>query len=209
MNLIQNRQKRTRQLSETIDMIRRSQEQLPLIPAIISWVRIVLLPFCIWAGWQSSYVVMFWLCLLAASSDYFDGLIARKMKKSSTPGKTLDILADKLFLAVMLIFLDRLGALNGIIAMIPAMYHIIVVLGLLVVSWSIRIPVVAITTSERLAIILSYILVLTSAGTLAYPDKSIFFKLSGITGLITSVAVLLAVISYFRFSRRLIQRYMP
>jgi len=208
INLNRNHRRQIEQLSETIELIRRSQGQLPLIPALVSWVRIVLLPFCVWAGWNSSFITMFWLCLLAASSDYFDGLTARRLKKSSTSGKTLDILADKLFLAVMLIFLARLGAINTVIAMVPAWYHIIVVLGLLVVSWSIRIPVVAITTSERLTIILSYILVLTSAGTLAYPDKSIFFKLSGITGLITSVAALLGVISYFRFSRRLIQRYM-
>ena len=108
----------------------------------------------------------------------------------------------------MLIFLARLGAINGLLAMIPAWYHIAVVLGLLVVSWGIKIPVVAITISERLTIILSYILVLTAAGSLAYPDKSIFFKLCAISGLLTSVAALLGVISYFRFSRRLIQRYM-
>ncbi len=189
-------------------MIKRTQEQLPLVPALVSWVRIVILPFCIWAGWESDFTTMFSLCLVAAFSDYADGWVARKLKKSSTPGKTLDILADKLFLSVMLIFLARLGVLDGTLAMIPALYHIIVVLGLLVVSWSIKIPVVAITTSERLTIILSYVLVLTAAGTLAYPDKSIFFKLTWVAEILTPIAAALGAISYFRFSRRLIQRYM-
>ncbi len=208
MNLNEPQQKHLEQLSRGIAMIKRSQEQLPIVPALVSWVRIILLPFCLWTGWNSDYTAMFWLCIVAASSDYFDGLIARKMKKSSTPGKTLDILADKLFLSVMLIFLARLGAVTGLLAMIPAWYHITVVLGLLVVSWSIKIPVVAITTSERLTIILSYVLVLTAAGTLAYPDKSIFFKLTWVAQILTPIAAVFGVISYFRFSRRLIQKYM-
>lgn len=208
MNLNEAQQKHLEQLSRAVSMIKRTQEQLPIVPALVSWVRIALLPFCLWAGWNSEYTVMFWLCLVAASSDYIDGWLARKLKKSSTPGKTLDILADKLFLSVMLIFLARLGVVNVLLAMIPAWYHISVVLGLLVVSWSIRMPVVAITTSERLTIIFSYVLVLTAAGTLAYPDKTIFFKLTRVAQILTPIAAIFGVISYFRFSRRLIQRYM-
>ncbi len=208
MNLNEAQQKHYEQLLQAVEMIKRTQEQLPIAPALVSWVRIVLLPFCLWAGWRSDYTTMFSLCLVAAFSDYADGWLARKLKKSSTPGKTLDILADKLFLSVMLIFLARLGVLNGTLAMIPALYHITVVLGLLVVSWSIKIPVVAITTSERLTIILSYVLVLTAAGSLAYPDKSIFFKLTWVAEILTPISVVFGVISYFRFSRRLIQRYM-
>ncbi len=208
MNLDEVQQRHLEQLSWALETIKKTQEQLPIAPALVSWVRIVLLPFCLWAGWSSNYTVMFWLCIVAASSDYIDGWLARRLKKSSTPGKTLDILADKLFLSVMLIFLARLGAVNALLGMIPAWYHIIVVLGLLVVSWSIKTPVVAITTSERLTIIFSYVLVLAAAGTLAYPDKSIFFKITWVAQILTPISVLLGVISYFRFSRRLIQRYM-
>ncbi|MCK5785448.1 MAG: CDP-alcohol phosphatidyltransferase family protein [Candidatus Sabulitectum sp.] len=208
MNPIESQHKHLEQLSRGIAMVKRTQEHLPVLPALVSWVRIVLLPFCLWAGWNEHYIIMFWLCLVAASSDYFDGWLARKLKRSSTPGKTLDILADKLFLSVMLIFLARLGIPNGLLAMIPAWYHITVVLGLLVVSWSIKIPVVAITTSERLTIILSYVLVLTAAGTFAYEDKTIFNKLLWVAQILTPISVIFGVVSYFRFSRRLIQRYM-
>jgi len=201
-------QRHREQFSQTIEMIKRTQEQLPVAPAMVSWVRIIVLPFSIWAGWYSHFTVMFWLCLVAASSDYIDGWLARKLKKSSTPGKTLDILADKLFLSVMLIFLARLGVANSLLALIPAWYHIAVVLGLLVVSWSIKIPVVAITTSERLTIIFSYVLVLTAAGVLAYPAKSIFVKMLWVAQILTPIAALFGVVSYFRFSRRLIQRYL-
>ena len=199
---------RLEQLNRAADMIKKTQEQLPLLPALVSWIRIVLLPICLWTGWKSDFTAMFWLSFIAAASDYLDGWLARKLKKSTTPGKTLDILADKLFLSVMLIFLARLGAINTLLALIPAWYHIIVVLGLLIVSWSIKIPVVAITTSERLTIILSYILVLTASGSMAYPDKSIFLNLTAFAQVLTPVAVILGVVSYFRFSRRLIQRYM-
>ncbi len=208
MNISEAQQRHREQFSQTIEMIKRTQEQLPVAPAMVSWVRIVILPFSVWAGWYSHYATMFLLCLIAAASDYADGWLARKMKKSSTPGKTLDILADKLFLSVMLIFLARLGVVNGLLALIPAWYHIAVVLGLLIVSWSIKIPVVAITTSERLTIILSYVLVLTAAGGLAYPEKSIFMKLTQVAQILTPIAAVLGIVSYFRFSRRLIQRYL-
>ncbi len=208
MKFTEAQQKHLEQLSQTAEMIRRTQEQLPFAPALVSWIRIVVLPFCLWTGWNAHYTTMFWLCIIAASSDYLDGWLARRLKKSSTPGKTLDLLADKLFLSVMLIFLARLGAVSSLPGLIPAGYHITVVLGLLIVSWSIKTPVVVITTSERLAIILSYILVTTAAGTLAYPEKSIFFKFSTIAQVLTPVAVIPGVISYFRFSRKLIQRYL-
>ncbi len=159
-------------LEAALDMIRRSQEDIPMAPAMVSWVRIILLPLCVWCGWESNFTGMFWLCLIAASSDYFDGWTARRLKLSSTPGKTLDMLADKLFLSVMLILLSRTGIIEPVLLLIPAWYHIGVVLGLLIVSWSIRIPVVAITTSERLTIILSYILVVTTAGALAFQGKA-------------------------------------
>jgi phosphatidylglycerophosphate synthase len=208
MTFTEVQQRHLEQLSQAAEMIRRTQDQMPLAPALVSWVRIAAVPFCLWAGWNAHYTAMFWLCIMAAATDYLDGWLARKLKKSSTPGKTLDILADKLFLSVMLILLARLGAVSSLPGLIPAWYHITVVLGLLVVSWSIKTPVVAITTSERLTIILSYVLVVTAAGTLAYPEKSIFLKLSWIAQILTPVAVLFGVISYFRFSRRLIQRYL-
>jgi phosphatidylglycerophosphate synthase len=195
------------QLHATLDMLRQSQETIGRWPALVSWARIVILPLCIYQGIHGSYRSMFWLVLLAASTDYLDGWLARRLRRCSTPGKTLDFLADKLFLSVMLIFLSRLGAINPILAGIPAWYHILLVLGLLVVSWSIKMPVVAITTSERLTVILSYLLVAATSGALAFHDKTIFAKLSWITSFLTPFAAVLGVISYFRLSRRLIQRY--
>jgi len=195
-------------LDSALIAIRKSQEHIALAPALISWLRIAFLPLCLWFGWREDFTTMFWLSLFAAASDYFDGWLARRIRRSSTPGKTLDMLADKLFLSVMLIFIARLGAVNPILALIPAWYHIVVVFGLLVVSWSISIPVVAITTSERLTIILSYFLVVSTAGGLAYPGKTIFFKISSIASILTPIAALLGIVSYFRFSRRLIQRYL-
>lgn len=208
MNSVDLKQKHLAQFEAALTAIRKSQEQLAIGPALVSWIRIALLPLCIWYGWRGHFVLMFWLSLVAASSDYADGWLARRIRKSSTPGKVLDMLADKLFLSVMLVFIARLGAVSPILALIPAWYHIIIVFGLLVVSWSIAIPVAAITTSERLTIILSYFLVVSTCGSLAFPFKSIFFKISGIASILTPIAAILGIVSYFRFSRRLIQRYM-
>ena len=208
MSFQEERKKQLEQLDSAIELVRRSQTQIPFKPAFVSWIRIILLPLCILFGWKGDFTAMFWVALIASSSDYLDGWLARRLKQTSTPGKTLDMLADKLFLSVMLVFLARLGALDPVLAMIPALYHIVVVLGLLVVSWSINIPVVAITTSERLTIILSYLLVLTAAGTLAYPDKSIFGNITFVASILAPIASIMGAVSYFRLSRRLIRRYM-
>ncbi|PIE51700.1 hypothetical protein CSA37_04880 [Candidatus Fermentibacteria bacterium] len=208
MKFVEEKQRQQEQLRAAIKMIRDAQEKLPLKPAIVSWLRIILLPFCVISGWQGSYHVMFWTALVCAASDYADGWLARRLKVVSTPGKTLDMLADKLFLSVMLIMLARLSAITHEFALITAWYHIIVVLGLLLVSWSIRIPVVAITTSERLTVILSYVLVVASCGSLAFSDKSIFIKVSHATAILTPIAAVIGIASYFRLSRRLIQRYL-
>lgn len=196
------------QIEAAVDMIRRSREQLPLGPAMVSWTRILLLPACLWSGLTGRHLLLFWLAAAAAASDYFDGWLARRIRRSTTPGKILDMLADKLFLSVMLIYLSRTGTMDPALVLIPAWYHIIVVMGLLMVSWSIGLPVVAITTSERLTVILSYILVVTAFGVMAFPEKTVFAKLSLITMIFTPIASILGIISYFRFSRRLIQRYM-
>lgn len=209
MSFQEERRKQLEQLDSAIELVRRSQAQLPVKPALVSWVRIVLLPLCILFGWKGDFTTMFWIALVAASSDYFDGWLARRLKATSTPGKTLDMLADKLFLSVMLVFLTTVeNGLDPTLGMILAFYHITVVLGLLVVSWSISIPVVAITTSERLTIILSYLLVLTAAGTLAYPDKSIFTSVTKVACILTPIASVMGIVSYFRLSRRVIRRYM-
>jgi len=77
-----------------------------MIPNLISLSRIFLvLPiiFCI----TINYVYLALLFFLTASlTDYLDGFLARYLKQESVLGANLDLLADKIFVSSLLIFIS-------------------------------------------------------------------------------------------------------
>ncbi len=84
-----------------------------LIPSLLSLFRIVLTPCIIFLLLSERYTFMACiLFIIGASTDYFDGLIARTYKLTTKTGAYLDPLADKIFV------LGTLGAfwVKGLIA---------------------------------------------------------------------------------------------
>lgn len=78
--------------------------KLITIPNIITSLRVILLPVIAIAIARNQGL---WSCVLVSFfgiSDFVDGYIARKFNLDSTLGKLLDPLADKIFLAVVLIY---------------------------------------------------------------------------------------------------------
>ena len=67
----------------------------------------VAFPFVRHAGWQLGLVAA------AAASDFFDGLLARRLGESRA-GAVLDPIADKLFMAAAFLTVARRGLLNPI-----------------------------------------------------------------------------------------------
>lgn len=191
-----------------LERIKKAQERTPVLPGLISWLRIVLAPIAVLALLKGSYATLFWIAAVAAASDYADGLVARRLKKSSYPGKILDFLADKFFISIMLVMLERAGAMNSISSMITAWYHIGVLAASAIISWSVRLPVVAVPTSERLVIVTSYSFILVACGALAFPWKAVFGNLLWFLSIITPVSVLFGVVAYFRISRRVLSRFL-
>ncbi|MFO7626750.1 MAG: CDP-alcohol phosphatidyltransferase family protein [Candidatus Fermentibacteraceae bacterium] len=191
-----------------LERIKKAQERTPVLPGLISWFRIVLAPLAVLALIRGSYGTLFWMVVAAALSDYADGLVARKLKKTSYPGKILDFLADKFFLSILLVMLERTGAMNSISSMITAWYHIGVLAASAMLSWSVRLPVVAVPTSEKLVIVTSYSFVIVACGVLAFPWKAVFTNLLWVLSIITPVSVLFGVVAYFRISRRVLSRFL-
>ena len=75
------------------------------LPNLLSLLRIGLLPFvvlCLKAG-QNRWALG--LMLLAAATDYFDGLLARRLNQVTESGKMIDPLADKVCVTTMVIAL--------------------------------------------------------------------------------------------------------
>ena len=184
------------------------REKIPLAPAIVTWIRLLVLPVAaIMIYTKGISVFVFWIILLAALSDYFDGWLARRLKKTSYGGKILDFIADKFFLSVMFLVLGKVNCLDHTVAGILVAYHLLILLGIAVISWSVSIPVVAIPTGERVVIIFSYVLVVVSTGSMAFPDKGIFVTLSRVGRILAVCSVFFGFVSYLRVIRRMLMRF--
>jgi cardiolipin synthase len=87
------------------------------LPNILTLSRMALLPLLIWL----LYVPQIWamwaalgLYAFSAITDFLDGYLARKMNIVSPFGPFLDPIADKVFVAVILIALVDIGRLDGL-----------------------------------------------------------------------------------------------
>jgi cardiolipin synthase len=84
-------------------------------PNALSLLRIALTPFAVVLVARSS-ILAFPLIALALFTDFLDGWIARRCRASSTIGRFLDPLADKLFAAGVLAALAASGRVSWEIA---------------------------------------------------------------------------------------------
>ena len=96
------------------------------IPILLTWLRIILIPLIV----ALYYIPESWMqpigrdliatvaFVVAASTDWLDGFLARRWNETSAFGAFLDPVADKLIVAaalIMLVSLDRVGALVAVI----------------------------------------------------------------------------------------------
>ena len=82
------------------------------IPNLLTFARIVAIPFFVWLLDVPSPVRGFWACILftvAAITDLLDGYLARKLGVVSVLGKFLDPLADKLIVMAALVWMVPMG----------------------------------------------------------------------------------------------------
>lgn len=69
------------------------------IPNLLCFLRIALTPLCVSLISSQTWNPALWWTLLAGSTDYFDGYLARRMNWNSRLGAYIDPLADKILLA--------------------------------------------------------------------------------------------------------------
>ena len=75
------------------------------LPNILSLSRIFLLLPIIIFFYQSFYLLSLIIFIMAAITDYLDGYIARKNNQNSDQGALLDLLSDKIFVSILLIWM--------------------------------------------------------------------------------------------------------
>ena len=78
------------------------------IPTLLTWGRIALIPvfvlcFYLPVSWSNEATVI--IFILAAFTDWLDGYLARALNQSSKFGAFLDLVADKLMVAVALVLI--------------------------------------------------------------------------------------------------------
>jgi CDP-diacylglycerol--glycerol-3-phosphate 3-phosphatidyltransferase len=112
--------------------LRTEGDPLLTIPNLITAFRLVLLPLILWLTYATEPGPIAWaagLFALAASSDWLDGYLARRLNMASRLGALMDPLVDKLMvLSILFAFVD-LGLLPLWIVLVN-MYREFVVTGL-------------------------------------------------------------------------------
>ncbi len=96
------------------------------IPILLTWLRIILIPLLValyyvpfdWTFPVGRDLVATLLFIIAASTDWLDGYLARRWNETSAFGAFLDPVADKLMVATALIILVYLGRVGALIAVI-------------------------------------------------------------------------------------------
>lgn len=100
---------------------------MPLnIPILLTWLRIILIPlmiavFYVPSSWTQSVgrdLAATLIFIVAASTDWLDGYLARRWNETSGFGAFLDPVADKLMVAAALIILVQLDRVDAILATI-------------------------------------------------------------------------------------------
>lgn len=101
------------------------------VPTILTWTRIVAIPLIMgvfylrWPPEPVQNMVATVMFIVFAFTDWLDGYLARRLKQTSAFGAFLDPVADKLLVAVCLVFLLRDAILlrdysGGILALLVA-----------------------------------------------------------------------------------------
>jgi cardiolipin synthase len=73
------------------------------IPNLLSMLRLVLVPFFLWAVIGGSYVLALLILVAASLSDLLDGYLARRLDQITRLGQLLDPAADRLYIFAALV----------------------------------------------------------------------------------------------------------
>ena len=75
------------------------------IPNLISLVRLIGAPFLLWLADNGHDLAVIFVLIVASTSDYLDGKLARLLKQQSKLGEILDPTTDRIYIAAILYLL--------------------------------------------------------------------------------------------------------
>jgi len=89
------------------------------VPNIVTAVRVVLAGIIAWLLWQHLFLAAGILILVAASTDWMDGFLARRLGQSSLGGSLFDLVADEVFFMPSLILAIVAGVFSKTDSLMP------------------------------------------------------------------------------------------
>ncbi len=89
------------------------------IPNIVTAMRVVLAGIIAWLLWQHLFLAAGILILVAASTDWLDGFLARRLGQSSLGGSLFDLVADEIFFMPSLILAIVAGVFSKTDSLMP------------------------------------------------------------------------------------------
>jgi cardiolipin synthase len=90
-------------------MARTGLDRIWTIPNVISLIRLVMVPIFLWLLVTGNDVPALVVLIIATTSDFIDGFIARQFNQVTRLGMYLDPLSDRLFIAASVIGLAARG----------------------------------------------------------------------------------------------------
>jgi cardiolipin synthase len=86
-------------------MVRTGLDRIWTVPNVISFVRLLTVPIFFWLLVSGDFYWALVVLLFASTSDFIDGLIARKFNQITRLGMYLDPISDRLFIAASVLAL--------------------------------------------------------------------------------------------------------
>ena len=169
------------------------------IPNAITVVRLALLPYFAWLALHDHrYVAAGWLLGLLGATDYLDGWIARRFAQTSTLGKILDPVADRLLAITSVVVLWASHAAPRWLLVVVVLREVLVSVAtvLLAALGAARIDVLWVGKTGTFALMCSFpwFLFGTASGTIG----DVMYVAAYATGLIGMVLGWVALGSYVR-----------
>jgi CDP-diacylglycerol--glycerol-3-phosphate 3-phosphatidyltransferase len=94
-------------------VFKREHWKVITLPNILTFMRIVVIPFLVCSFFFNELITLA-IFVLASTTDYVDGYIAKKFKQASKFGAFLDPIADKLLVTTTLFMLAGTKKIEGI-----------------------------------------------------------------------------------------------